>query len=208
MGDHAVEVWKNWGSYRLDPGHDLESLRYLLTQDSPQVALLAIEWKKFLGQLVSIPGYLREIANEQSLSEEAASIEDNEFIIHLRNTPDENKKSIIGEFLREHVASSLQLMKEEMKLDQSFASLGVDSLMAISLRDYIQKKLGYELPAIVIFTYPTINSLGEFILTQVIKIAPSEIPLEENNNEIIADNISAEEMDNLLDSLNEDNLHD
>jgi acyl transferase domain-containing protein/acyl carrier protein len=205
MGEHAIEVWKNWGSYRLNPEHDLESLRYLLNQDSTQVALLAIDWQKFIGQMLTIPGYLQELAGEvSSSSEEKELVADNEFIKLIASAEGGDKKTIVEDFLREEVAGCLQILKEQINTDHSFASLGVDSLMAITLRDHIQKKLGHELPAMVIFSYPTINGLSEHILTLIAVEDSMEKNEASSAEEIEKENPTVDDMDKLLDSLPKD----
>jgi polyketide synthase 12/epothilone polyketide synthase D len=56
-----------------------------------------------------------------------------------------------------------------------FASLGIDSLSAVELRHRLQTRLGCPLPATVMFDYPTINQLTDYLATQVLTSASPEI---------------------------------
>ena len=51
--------------------------------------------------------------------------------------------------------------------DLPFLQLGLDSLMAVELRNALAEALGRTLPATLLFKYPTLEALGDFVLSQV-----------------------------------------
>jgi acyl carrier protein len=59
---------------------------------------------------------------------------------------------------------------------RGFIELGVDSLMAVTLRDRLQASLGVELPVTFIFDHPTIEALAEHLLANVLVLAKEARP--------------------------------
>ncbi len=167
MGESAQKVWESWGSYMLDPAKDLNSLRYLLKLPIPQVALFAIDWKKFTGQFEKVPGYLAALAEEAKKADTAAPKE-NLFLAQFAGLSEPEAREKLNNLLKEEIASCLQLEKEKIEPDLNFSNLGIDSLMSISVRDHLQKKIGKELPATIMFNYPTLQGLSGFVLDNFI----------------------------------------
>jgi NAD(P)-dependent dehydrogenase (short-subunit alcohol dehydrogenase family)/acyl carrier protein len=54
-----------------------------------------------------------------------------------------------------------------LNLDQSLRDLGLDSLMAIELRNRLQVMCGRSLPATLLFDYPTTNALTKYMITEM-----------------------------------------
>uniref|UniRef100_A0A0G4HR60 Uncharacterized protein n=1 Tax=Chromera velia CCMP2878 TaxID=1169474 RepID=A0A0G4HR60_9ALVE len=59
-------------------------------------------------------------------------------------------------------------------MDAPLQDLGIDSLGAVELRNSLQTKLGVQLPATVLFDYPTLNGIVGFICQQVRESAMSQ----------------------------------
>ena len=64
----------------------------------------------------------------------------------------------------------------EIDWRQGFAELGMDSLMAIELRNVLQKGLGKNIPATVALDHPTIDFLVRHLLDEVLKPEAREAP--------------------------------
>jgi acyl carrier protein len=52
--------------------------------------------------------------------------------------------------------------------------MGLDSLMAVELRNALAADLGRPLPAAVLFDYPSVQSLTDYVATKVLNLAPAE----------------------------------
>ncbi|RJK84867.1 hypothetical protein CHN45_09050 [Vibrio cholerae] len=69
----------------------------------------------------------------------------------------------IEAFLQQAIAEVLQFDPSEIERDMPFSEMGVDSLISMELLKPIKEKAGY-LPATILFEYPTIRQLAEYVV--------------------------------------------
>ena len=72
-------------------------------------------------------------------------------------------KMIIQTTIVEQLAKSLGMDPDEISLNKSFSSYGVDSIVSVELVNQINESLGIVLRTIAIFDYPNIKELTDFI---------------------------------------------
>jgi len=205
MGETAAKVWESWGSFMLDPEIDLEALQFLLRLDTPQIALFAIDWAIFTNQFDVVPAYLRTLHDRFMKKAGPKKVAEKRFLKELCALSEDECKTTLQDFLQEELATCLHIEKEQIDNKQPFAVLGIDSLMSINIRDHLQEKLGEELPAMLMFTYPSIDVMSDFIIEGFVEPMKAELgaegeaaePEEESKAE---EEISEEEMSDVLDA--------
>ena len=86
-------------------------------------------------------------------------------------TPPERQAYIEQFVLR--VARDIMALNEHQRLDvnEPLQSEGLDSLMALELRNKLAGIVGRKLPATLLFDYPTVRSMSTFILEQLYPVA-------------------------------------
>ena len=78
-------------------------------------------------------------------------------------TPAENMLTELEIGLRTILARELHLPEAELELDRPFAELGLNSVMAMSIRREAEQLVGIELSATMLWNHPTIASLAEYL---------------------------------------------
>ncbi|WP_050514847.1 type I polyketide synthase [Streptomyces rimosus] len=64
----------------------------------------------------------------------------------------------------EHIASVLRVGTDRFDADTSLVTLGLDSLMAIALRNRLQREMALDIPTTVMWTHPTASALTHYLL--------------------------------------------
>lgn len=95
-----------------------------------------------------------------------ASVPETEFRRELRACPADERGYLLSTHIRALVASSMGLSSAQL-VDPSagFFQCGMDSLMSVTLKRELGESLGESLPASVIFDYPTVDGLTEYLAT-------------------------------------------
>ena len=181
----------------------MEALASLLGQDVAQAGVLPIEWSKFLQQFPknNIPPFLSSFAdNKQQSSQEKES-----FLQQLSTTALSDRQKLLVDGIRSQIARIMGLDATDIGTKVGFADLGMDSLMAVELRNYLQNILERSIPASLVFDYPNVEALAEHFIKEIFDESnDSSNPQPEAEAEAIAksnldiDDISDEEAEEML----------
>jgi candicidin polyketide synthase FscB len=86
----------------------------------------------------------------------------------LAGTPERERERVVLDLIRAEVAVVLgHASQEEIDPSRAFNELGFDSLSAIELRNRLSFASGIQLPATLVFDYPSSTTLSDFLLEQI-----------------------------------------
>lgn len=95
-----------------------------------------------------------------------AAVPETEFRRELRTCPADERGYLLSTHVRALVASSMGLSNAQLvDPGAGFFQSGMDSLMSVTLKRELGESLGEILPASVIFDYPTVDGLTEYLAT-------------------------------------------
>jgi acyl carrier protein len=87
----------------------------------------------------------------------------------LETTPAENRLSVIKQHTRARIVDVLHLASGfTLRDDQPLPELGFDSLMALELKNGLQKELGVTLTPNFFFEYPTLNLAAMYLNARLV----------------------------------------
>ncbi len=217
-GMAAANFTNGNGLNKITQAQGLFLLQKIIEENYTQTGIVSIDWKKFISQFngMSIPAFFENfVTSKKEISKENKIPE---LIKKLKETELEERLKLVKEFLSEKVQKVLG-MKEHQAISTSkpLSEMGIDSLMGLEIKKIIDVAIGKNLPATMVFNYPTIDALSEYLLSDVLHLQNGlETKLEESEDENKEDDLIKEVEDLteeeaeklLLEKLNSGNLED
>lgn len=188
IGSAAARKADEWmlarGVGTIKPAQGLEMLDLLFAQDRAQIAVLPIDWEIYLSQFKTVPVWLTRVAEEknkkgkkstQTSSPPETSVKTAATDWHqkLSSVPLNQQRQFLMEHVHSQVVKAIGLEAgQEIDPRQPLNELGLDSLMAVELRNMLGSslKLDRNLPATLVFDYPTISALTDYLALDILKI--------------------------------------
>jgi acyl transferase domain-containing protein/NAD(P)-dependent dehydrogenase (short-subunit alcohol dehydrogenase family)/acyl carrier protein/SAM-dependent methyltransferase len=142
----------------------------------PDIALAAMEWlmhEKAIQSLV-LPLALDTASIDKAESESLALSE--EFAMMPAGA---RARSLLSLLVRQ-TAAILSLPETDIDPQRPLNDYGLDSLMALELRNALASMVGSPLPASLLFDYPTLDAVGDFLLPLLVPPSPAPSPAEQS----------------------------
>ena len=161
----------------------IEVLEQEISNDRPIVAVLPIDWRVFLvsGQPQREWPFLESLLTPTA-NDVARDLYPGRLKALLESSTAENRLSIIMDYLRTNIVNVFQLPSTYVLPDtQPLAELGLDSLMALELKNGIQKELDLTLPANFFFEFPTLEMAATFISAKLVVARHGARPLRDSS---------------------------
>jgi thioesterase domain-containing protein/acyl carrier protein len=146
------------------PARGLETLGRIMRADVRQVAVMDAQWDDLLRLLGSRrPAMLSEIAAEvqQSSGAEAALRVDQAFRHRLLAADAITRQSLVADYIRNELARIMSIEPAMLEIEQPLSTFGLDSLLALELKNNLEGRLDFTLPMAKLMEGPSIASLAE-----------------------------------------------
>jgi len=145
------------------------ALKIIIEKGSPSLLCVDIKEETYAKSLVKEWGKIPSFYDHILMNQEGkidVSLEDkvigDSLINRLRSLSERERLSFLQEFIQEEVNKFLHL--PNVPKDQSLLELGLDSLMAIQLRNILSKKFKKHIPVTLLLKYPTIIGCSQYFL--------------------------------------------
>jgi thioesterase domain-containing protein/NAD(P)-dependent dehydrogenase (short-subunit alcohol dehydrogenase family)/acyl carrier protein len=142
----------------------LELLGKLLATKVPQVAVIDAEWGEVLKIMGSRrPALLADIASTvgSAAGAETSSRIDQAFRKELAAADGPTRLSLVRGYIQQELARIMGVGPETLETDRQLSSFGLDSLLALELKNNLEGRLDFTLPMAKLMEGPTIASLAE-----------------------------------------------
>ncbi len=169
--EQGHDAWGARGLRPITPATGFAALERALREDAAHALVLAIDWPRFLSQR---PGaaeseLFRAVAGDAAVSAPAVAALATPAAPgvrqRLQGLPSGQRRAALVSYLGERTLQVLGL-DADTALDPRAAlkDTGLDSLMAVELRNALAKAFAQPLPATLLFDYPTLDALAAHLL--------------------------------------------
>jgi acyl transferase domain-containing protein/NADPH:quinone reductase-like Zn-dependent oxidoreductase len=162
--------WQHQGISMIGMQQGLRIFDRLLRHAPPQVAVLPVQWRVLLQQMpaAATPPIYADLARQYRATGSGAPAAAVDLIAELTAVPSSRRAPLVTARLTALATTVLGLAGDSVLDPQRpLQEYGLDSLMAVELRNGVGGMLGRTLPATLLFKYPTLQALGAFVLESV-----------------------------------------
>jgi polyketide synthase 12/myxalamid-type polyketide synthase MxaB len=162
------------GFIEMDPDAAFATLASAIVSGRAHVAIMAVDWVRYAayrGQALPFLSLLDRTPPAATAAPQVPAL-----LAALRDAAPERHKSVVLQHVRRDVLAVLGLGgNKRLDDEQGLRDAGLDSLMALELKNRLQASTGQPLPSTLAFDYPTTAALAAFV-SDVIGAAESDGP--------------------------------
>jgi acyl transferase domain-containing protein/ubiquinone/menaquinone biosynthesis C-methylase UbiE/acyl carrier protein len=157
------------GLNHIDPAQGLAVLEHLMRSEAAQTAVLPIRWPEFLTHAAAIPRvFFERVAPDSTAAGSQIAPETRRIVDDVRSAPAARRRPMLMTIVEREACRVLGLgSSTPIDPTQPLNALGLDSLMAVELRNALAALAGHPLPATLLFNYPTVVDLVEFLASEM-----------------------------------------
>ena len=212
LGKNLRDKFDAKGIVSLDSDTALSVMEKILNKGISQSIVVNLDWKKYKSDLPFFESIKVKTEKSDNKTEKSNNEKKKPFINQLTSAlPGDAKKMLIS-YIRSKLAVILGIKNpEQIHLRERLFEAGMDSLMAIELKNQLESDLGYSFRNSLLFDYPTPESLVEYLQDQAIfpetKEIKEDISFEGDDIDVDSllseiDGMSEDEIENQLMSMN------
>ena len=163
------------GSGWITPQQGLRAFDRLMRQDFATSVVVAIDWAVFEDAVENRPPLLEELMSAASEPGTGESTSTEDLLSGLQKTPASEREDRLVAYLQQEVQAVLRL-PDAPASTVGFFDLGMDSLMAVELRNRLNRSFSgaYTAPNTLVFDYPDIAGLARHLVGEL--AVPESLP--------------------------------
>ncbi len=179
LNEHNQQELLRRGLDWITPEVAVRAFEQALSQPRTEQLILAVKWAEYLEHIQSASqSFFERIAERgrtrtvhQSSAVQTGQVKDSgpsELVRRFLETPTSRRKAYLILQIQQAVARLVGFPLDTAIDPQTpLNTLGLDSLMAVEMRNYLSQSLGTSLPATLLFDYPTSDTLSAYLLSSV-----------------------------------------
>jgi acyl transferase domain-containing protein len=185
-GSRGQERWAAQGIGVFSGRQGLDLFAQILGDDATQAIAFSVEWPKFMrhfprGERTPL---FAEMSRQDAVAYQKSEYED--VLRRIREARPREARELLRDFLSDQVARLLGFEPGyAVDTGQGLLEMGMDSLMAVDLRNRLFTALGRSLPPTVVFDHPTIDALTTYLGREVLELPdPAEAASVEGGGDL------------------------
>jgi acyl carrier protein len=181
LKNHDRDRRTEQGMKAIEPEKGLQVLGEVLEQNVAQIGVLPVDWPRFMEQFPR--DFEFPLLDEFATTTEQTPAQKSEFLQQLEAAAPSDRPTLLMNYIRSQIAKILGLSSaEQIAPRQRLFDLGLDSLMAIELKNKLETNLEQSLRSTLLFDYPTVEALVDYLAKEMGLLEPVE-PFETSQPE-------------------------
>ncbi|MBD2773049.1 polyketide synthase [Iningainema tapete] len=163
----VIERLNHIGMGAIAPEQGLQVLEQLFLEQPIRVGVVPLNWSQFREeQWTASPFFTNFTKVSEQPSKQSVTVK---FRQKLEAVPVRERKDLLVAHVSSHVAQLLGWNPSNpLDFRRGFFEMGMDSLTSIELRNRLQTSLGSPLPSTLVFDYPTVEELVDYLAQEVL----------------------------------------
>ena len=143
-------------------------MKKLVCQDTTNSVVMSMDWSVFEDAVESRPAFLEDLLSSSGGQEVTDTGTSEDLLTRLRGVPSAGPRDVLTTFLQQQVQAVLRLSSAPSPT-VGFFDLGMDSLMAVELRNRLNRAFAgqYTASNTVVFDYPDIAGLARHLAEEL-----------------------------------------
>lgn len=201
-------AWEARGMLPITLDQGMAMLDSILGAAPPQIMVLPIDWQQFLSQLppgAELPLLNDVVQNRNSGNGEDLTGNSGGLQVELEQLPEGARYQRVQEVVEEQLLKVLG-MNAGKRVDprQPLNDLGLDSLLAVELRNALVRIVAQPLSATLLFDYPNVAALTDYLAEEVLSLTSSDSAETRDSQQTEADAVAELSDVELRDSLEDE----
>jgi len=149
----------------------------LLYSDVSCGAAIQCDWNRYreAGKLPA-GGFLSGVTSREQ-QHTAAADDRSRILLELQDAVPAQRMALLTKHLQQRAGEVIGLAGERLDTATPLVELGLDSLMAVDLRNTVVKDLGVNLTVATLFNIPTLSGLAGHLLDEHLALSPEPLPV-------------------------------
>jgi NADPH:quinone reductase-like Zn-dependent oxidoreductase/acyl carrier protein len=162
------------GMESLSPPQGIAALARLIGGGAAQVSVVPVNWGEWreVHRAAADAPLLADLAGEESPAEQATARDGASAGAAMLAAPPAERQRLVEVHLQREVARVLGLPVSKLDVNQPLSTLGIDSLMAVELKNRIESDLQVAVPLIKVIQGPSVAELAALLLSQLAGVDP------------------------------------
>ena len=179
IGERMRSTGQGW----LTPGQGLRALDRVVEQNAETAVVVVSDWPALARRMEGVPAFLDELVSVEGASSREVDAGGGGLVSRLRRVSEAEREAVLVEFVREELRAVLRL-GERPSATVGFFDLGMDSLMAVELRNRLNRALAgvCTVSSTVVFDHPNTERLARHLAGELGMLeeppasAPTRVP--------------------------------
>lgn len=167
LSEKQQERMQAQGIRMIAPEQGIQLLEEVMRQPQAQVAIIAADRRYWQNSDTTLPPLLKNLVETRPANQPAETVDRESARERILSAPVEERSQLLRDFLQQQIAAVVGASVEALDAAMPITSLGIDSLMAVEIRNRLDKNLRLSMTVASILEGPSILQMAQTLGEQL-----------------------------------------